>query len=186
MGGKSTYLRQNAIIIIMAQIGSYVPASRAVIGVVDKIFSRVGANDDISSGKSTFMVEMIETAVILRQSTEKSFVILDEIGRGTSTYDGLSIAWAVIEEIHNNIKARTLFATHYHELRQISNCIQNLKFLTVAVAESNGNISFLHKIKDGFADKSYGIHVAQLSGFPKTVLDRAEEILINIDKVRHN
>lgn len=182
MGGKSTYLRQNAIIIIMAQIGSYVPSSEAVIGVVDKIFSRVGASDDISSGKSTFMVEMIETSVILRQATEKSFVILDEIGRGTSTYDGLSIAWAVVEEIHNNIRSRTLFATHYHELRQIANNIQNVKFLTVSVSESGGNIAFLHKIKDGFADKSYGIHVAMLSGFPTRVVDRAEEVLKNISK----
>lgn len=182
MGGKSTYLRQNAIIIIMAQMGSYVPASEAVIGIVDKIFSRVGANDDISSGKSTFMVEMIETSIILRQATARSFVILDEVGRGTSTYDGLSIAWAVIEEIHNNIKARTLFATHYHELKQIVNNIKNIKFLTVSVAESNGHIKFLHKIKDGFADKSYGIHVAMISGFPSNVVARAEEILKNISQ----
>ena len=177
MGGKSTYLRQNAIIIIMAQIGSYVPASKAIIGITDKIFSRVGANDDISSGKSTFMVEMIETAVILRQATNKSFIILDEIGRGTSTYDGLAIAWAVVEEIHNSIRARTLLATHYHELKKISQHISNVKFLNVQVAENNNQIIFMHKIKDGFADKSYGIHVASISGFPDHVVTRANELL---------
>ncbi len=180
MGGKSTYIRQNAIIIIMAQIGSFVPASKATIGIVDKIFSRVGANDDISSGKSTFMVEMIETSIILRQATNRSFVILDEIGRGTSTYDGLAIAWAVLEEIHDSIKARTLFATHYHELKKLAEHNQNVRFLTVQVNEQNGNIIFLHKIKDGFADKSYGLHVASLSGFPPNVIKKAEQLLDNI------
>jgi DNA mismatch repair protein MutS len=177
MGGKSTYLRQNAIIMIMAQMGSYVPAREATIGIVDRIFSRVGASDDISSGKSTFMVEMIETAVILRQATAKSFIILDEIGRGTSTYDGLAIAWAVIEEIHDSIQARTLFATHYHELKKISMHTKNVKFLTVKVDEHDGKISFVHKIAPGFADKSYGIHVADISGFPKKIVKRAEELL---------
>ncbi len=177
MGGKSTYLRQNAIIIIMAQIGSFVPASYARIGVVDRIFSRVGASDDISSGKSTFMVEMIETATILQNATEKSFIILDEIGRGTSTYDGLAIAWAVVEDIIDRIKARTIFATHYHELNGLKKTNPNVKFLSVSVEEWNNQIVFLHKIKEGFTDKSYGINVASLAGFPKSVVNRAEEIL---------
>jgi DNA mismatch repair protein MutS len=180
MGGKSTYLRQNAVIIIMAQMGSYVPASKAVIGIVDKIFSRVGASDDISSGKSTFMVEMVETSIILRQATNRSFIILDEIGRGTSTYDGLAIAWAVLLEIHDNIKARTLFATHYHELKKLSEYSQSIKFLAVQVEENGLDIIFLHKIKEGFADKSYGIHVASISGFPAHVIDRARTLLNKI------
>lgn len=177
MGGKSTYLRQNAIIIIMAQIGSFVPADSAKIGIVDRIFSRVGAFDDISSGKSTFMVEMIETATILQHATEKSFIILDEIGRGTSTYDGLAIAWAVIEDIITRIKARTIFATHYHELNNIKQSQPDVKFLNVTVEEWNNQIIFLHKIKEGFTDKSYGINVAALAGFPANVVSRAEEIL---------
>ncbi|MDR0695853.1 MAG: DNA mismatch repair protein MutS [Holosporales bacterium] len=177
MGGKSTFLRQNAIIVIMAQIGSFVPADKAHIGLVDRIFSRVGASDDIASGRSTFMVEMIETATILRQATAKSFIILDEIGRGTSTYDGLAIAWAVIEDIACRMKARTLFATHYHELRKISETVPYIQFITVQTEEWNDNIVFLHKIVAGFADKSYGINVASLAGFPQHVLDRAEEVL---------
>lgn len=181
MGGKSTYLRQNAIIIIMAQIGSFVPAEYAEIGVVDRIFSRVGANDDISSGRSTFMVEMIETATILRNATANSFIILDEIGRGTSTYDGLAIAWAVIEDIAQRIKARTIFATHYHELKDLGNTLKQIKFLTVSVKEWNGNIVFLHKIIPGFADKSYGINVAALAGFPDYVINRAKELLHNLN-----
>ena len=179
MGGKSTYLRQNAIIIIMAQIGSFVPADYAKIGVVDRIFSRVGASDDIASGRSTFMVEMLETATILQHATERSFIILDEVGRGTSTYDGLAIAWAVVEDIATRICARTIFATHYHELKELQNLPQ-LDFLTVKVEEWNGKIMFLHKIKNGFADKSYGINVAALAGFPKNVLDRAEEVLTKL------
>jgi DNA mismatch repair protein MutS len=182
MGGKSTYLRQNAIIIIMAQIGSYVPASKAVIGVVDKIFSRVGASDDISAGKSTFMVEMVETSIILRQATDRSFVILDEVGRGTSTYDGLAIAWAILLEIHDNIKARTLFATHYHELKKISDDNRNVKFLTVLVEENNQDIVFLYKIANGFADKSYGLHVASIAGFPKHVIAQAKMLLEEMTK----
>lgn len=177
MGGKSTYLRQNAIIIIMAQIGSFVPADFAKIGIVDRIFSRVGASDDISSGRSTFMVEMIETATILHNATKNSFVILDEIGRGTSTYDGLAIAWAVIEEIATNIKSRTIFATHYHELKALKETLPEINFLTVDVKEWNNEIVFLHKIKQGFADKSYGINVAELAGFPENVLKRAESLL---------
>lgn len=177
MGGKSTYLRQNAVIIVMAQIGCFVPAEFAKIGIVDRIFSRVGASDDISSGRSTFMVEMIETATILHNATKKSFIILDEIGRGTSTYDGLAIAWAVIEEIATKINSRTIFATHYHELKSLENTLPQINFLTVDVKEWNGDIVFLHKIKPGFADKSYGINVAGLAGFPKNVLERAEDLL---------
>jgi DNA mismatch repair protein MutS len=177
MGGKSTYLRQNAIIAIMAQIGSFVPADIAKIGVIDRIFSRVGSSDDISSGKSTFMVEMLETATILRQSTEKSFVILDEVGRGTSTYDGLAIAWAVIEEIATNIKARAIFATHYHELIKIKECLENVRFLTVKVTTWEDQVIFLHKVEEGFASKSYGLNVAALAGFPKKVILRANEVL---------
>ena len=177
MGGKSTYLRQNAIIIIMAQIGSFVPADYAEIGVVDKIFSRVGASDDISQGRSTFMVEMIETATILHNATDRSMIILDEIGRGTSTYDGLAIAWAVIEDIISRIKARTIFATHYHELYDIKNTYANVKFLYVKVEEWNGKIVFMHKVNEGFTDKSYGINVAELAGFPKNVIERAKKIL---------
>jgi DNA mismatch repair protein MutS len=177
MGGKSTYLRMNALIIIMAQIGSFVPASKTTIGVVDRIFSRVGASDDISAGKSTFMVEMLETATILRQATEKSFIILDEIGRGTSTYDGLAIAWAVIEALGLNIMARTIFATHYHELAKVKDTVPNVRFLTVKVEEWNEKIIFLHKIEIGFASKSYGINVAELAGFPDKVINRAKELL---------
>ncbi|MDR1488677.1 MAG: DNA mismatch repair protein MutS [Holosporales bacterium] len=177
MGGKSTYIRQNALIVILAQMGSYVPASKAVIGIVDKIFSRIGASDDISSGRSTFMVEMTETALILRRATERSLVIMDEIGRGTSTYDGLAIAWAVIEEIHDNLKAKTLFATHYHELKNITKTIKNVKFLTVEVDESMDKITLMHRIKEGMANKSYGIHVALIAGFPLKTVKRAEKLL---------
>lgn len=183
MGGKSTYIRQNALIILMAQIGMFVPASHAIVGIADKIFSRVGGFDDISSGKSTFMIEMLETATILCQATEKSFIILDEIGRGTSTYDGLSIAWAVIEELCKNIKARTIFATHYHELKKIESTLPNIHFLTVSVKEWNDQIIFMHQIIDGFVDKSYGLHVAKLAGFPKKVLERAATILDNITEI---
>jgi DNA mismatch repair protein MutS len=177
MGGKSTFLRQNAIIIIMAQIGSFVPASLAEIGLVDKIFSRVGAFDDISNNLSTFMVEMVETAAILANATERSFVILDELGRGTSTYDGLSIAMAVSEEIHNNLKARTIFATHYHEMVELKENLKNVLFLRVNVREEKNQVVFLHKITPGFIDKSYGIHVAALAGIPQRVIQRANQIL---------
>jgi DNA mismatch repair protein MutS len=180
MGGKSTFLRQNAIIVIMAQIGSFVPADEAIIGIVDRVYSRVGASDDIATGRSTFMIEMLETATILQQATENSFIILDEIGRGTSTYDGLAIAWAVIEEIALKIKARTLFATHYHELKKINETITNAKFITVKIEEWNENIIFLHKIISGFADKSYGLNVASIAGFPQNVLDRAAEVLKSV------
>jgi len=177
MAGKSTFLRQNAVIAIMAQIGSFVPAKSAHIGVVDKLFSRVGASDDLASGRSTFMVEMVETATILNQATEKSFVILDEIGRGTATFDGLSIAWAAIEQLHDINKCRTLFATHYHELTELVDKLDNLHCVTMQVKEWKDEIIFLHKIVNGAADRSYGIHVAQLAGIPKPVIIRANEIL---------
>lgn len=180
MAGKSTFLRQNALIAIMAQIGCYVPATYARIGVVDKIFSRIGASDDISKGQSTFMVEMSETAAIINNATSKSLVILDEIGRGTATYDGLSIAWAVIEELHNNIKCRTFFATHYHELTDLEGKLQNLKCYTMNVKEWEDKLVFLHEVIPGKADRSYGIHVAELSGIPQRVTKRATEILEKI------
>lgn len=177
MGGKSTYLRQNALILIMAQIGSYVPAEFANLPIVDRIFSRVGASDDIASGKSTFMVEMLETATILNQATSNSFVILDEVGRGTSTQDGLAIAWAVAEELANNIHANTIFATHYHELTEVKKNIPNIKFYTVEVSENGDDVIFLHKITSGTASKSFGLHIATLAGFPKHVLKRANDIM---------
>jgi DNA mismatch repair protein MutS len=179
MSGKSTFLRQVALIVLMAQIGSYVPASSAKIGVVDRIFTRIGAQDEIHAGQSTFMVEMIETANILNHASPRSLLILDEIGRGTSTYDGLSIAWAVVEYIHNHprLKARTLFATHYHELTQLSDLLPGVRNYNVAVIEASGQVVFLHKIAPGGADRSYGIHVAQLAGIPRPVIQRAGEIL---------
>ncbi len=184
MGGKSTYLRQNALIILMAQIGSFVPADEAILSISDRIFSRVGASDDIASGKSTFMVEMLETAAILNQATDKSFIILDEIGRGTSTYDGLSIAWAAAEELAINIKSKTLFATHYHELKDLKNTINNINYLTVEVETNteDDSIIFLHKINKGFANKSFGLNVALMAGFPKHVISRAKEIINNFGK----
>ncbi len=182
MSGKSTFLRQNALIAILAQIGSYVPASSAKIGVVDKIFSRIGAGDDLQAGQSTFMVEMLETSAILAQSTKNSLVILDEVGRGTSTYDGVSIAWSVLEHIHDQLKCRCLFATHYHELTNMSNFLPSLKNYTVSIEELGTEILFLHNIIEGMADKSYGIHVASLAGLPKSVIIRANEILLKLEK----
>ncbi|MDR3179450.1 MAG: DNA mismatch repair protein MutS [Holosporaceae bacterium] len=182
MAGKSTYLRQNALIVLMAQIGSYVPAEKASIGIVDRLFSRIGASDDIARGRSTFMVEMIETASILNQATAKSFVILDEVGRGTSTYDGLSIAWAVVENLHNVNKCRVLFATHYRELTVLRNTLPHIKCKTLKVQEWNGDVIFYHKIIDGIADKSYGIHVASIAGVPKNVVKRATELLKIFEK----
>ncbi|MFI5277639.1 MAG: DNA mismatch repair protein MutS, partial [Ktedonobacterales bacterium] len=177
MAGKSTYLRQVALITLMAQIGSFVPAESARIGVVDRIFTRIGAQDDLATGQSTFMVEMVETATILRHATPRSLVILDEIGRGTSTYDGLAIARAIVEYLHNNKRcgARTLFATHYHELVELARALPRVRAYNVAVAEEEGHIVFLRKIIPGGADKSYGIHVAQLAGIPRQVVRRAEE-----------
>jgi DNA mismatch repair protein MutS len=182
MAGKSTYIRQVALIGLMAQIGSFVPAESAEIGLVDRIFTRVGANDDIGRGQSTFMVEMNETSNIVNNATERSLVILDEIGRGTSTFDGLSIAWSVAEFLHDKIKARTLFATHYHELTKLAAERKGVANFNVAVREWNDQIIFLRKIIPGGADKSYGIQVARLAGLPKEILDRAKEILSHLEK----
>ncbi|HWZ17550.1 MAG TPA: DNA mismatch repair protein MutS, partial [Ktedonobacteraceae bacterium] len=184
MAGKSTYLRQVALIVLMAQIGSYVPAESATIGLVDRIFTRIGAQDDLATGQSTFMVEMVETATILHHATPRSLIILDEIGRGTSTYDGLAIARAVVEYLHNNRRygARTLFATHYHELVEVARMLPRIQCLNVAVSEEEGHVVFLHKIVPGGADKSYGIHVAQLAGIPRPVIHRAEEILAELEQ----
>jgi DNA mismatch repair protein MutS len=182
MAGKSTYIRQVALIGLMAQIGSFVPAESAEIGLVDRIFTRVGANDDIGRGQSTFMVEMNETSNIVNNATERSLVILDEIGRGTSTFDGLSIAWSVAEFLHDKIKARTLFATHYHELTKLAAERKGVCNFNVAVREWNDQIIFLRKIIPGGADKSYGIQVARLAGLPKEILDRAKEILSHLEK----
>ncbi len=182
MAGKSTFLRQNALMIILAQIGSFVPAAYAKIGIVDRLFSRIGASDDLAKGQSTFMVEMLETATILAQSTSNSFIILDEIGRGTSTYDGVSIAWGCLEHIHNILKCRSLFATHYHELTALSGALVALKNYTISIKEEKGGVLFLHKIIPGIADKSYGIHVAELAGIPKSVIKRAYEVLKNLEK----
>lgn len=180
MAGKSTYLRQNALIVLLAQIGSYVPAQKAHVGIVDSIFCRVGASDNLARGESTFLVEMTETAHILHSATKRSLVIMDEVGRGTSTEDGLSIAWAVSEYLLNNIKAKTFFATHYHELTRLSHPAMIQLFLEVL--ETDGKIVFLRRIKEGSAENSYGIHVAQLAGIPKSVILRAEEILASLQK----
>ena len=184
MSGKSTYLRQTALIVLMAQIGSFVPAESARIGLVDRIFTRIGAQDEIHAGQSTFMVEMIEAANILHHATPRSLLILDEIGRGTSTYDGLSIAWGMIEFIHNHphLRAKTLFATHYHELTQLAELLPGVRNYNVAVSEADGKVVFLHKIVPGGADKSYGIHVAQLAGLPAPVIQRANEIMAELEK----
>ncbi len=179
MSGKSTFLRQVAHIVLMAQIGSYVPADSARIGLVDRIFTRIGASDEIARGQSTFMVEMVEAANILHHATNRSLLILDEIGRGTSTYDGLAIAWAVVEYIHNHpgLRAKTLFATHYHELTDLAERLPHIVNFNVAVAEQGDAVVFLHKIAPGAADRSYGVHVAQLAGLPRPVIARAQEIL---------
>jgi len=184
MAGKSTYMRQVALITLMAQVGSFVPASEAHIGVVDKIFTRVGASDDLSMGQSTFMVEMMEVATILKEATSNSLVILDEIGRGTSTYDGLSIAWAVAEYIADKEKcgAKTLFATHYHELTELEEKLEGVKNYNIAVKEKGEDIIFLRKIIPGGTDESYGIHVARLAGVPKAVTQKADEILRGLER----
>ncbi len=184
MSGKSTYLRQVALITLLAQMGSYVPADSARIGIVDRIFTRIGAQDEIHSGQSTFMVEMIETANILHNATEKSLLILDELGRGTSTYDGVAIAWSVIEFIHNhpNLRSKTLFATHYHELTKLADLLPGVRNYNVAVTESGGAVIFLHKIIKGWADKSYGIHVAQMAGLPALAIQRAQEIMKELER----
>ena len=177
MAGKSTYIRQAALLTLMAQMGSFIPARRATVGVADRIFARVGASDELSRGQSTFMVEMTETARILNTATPRSLVILDEIGRGTSTYDGLSLAWSIVEHIHEQIGCRTLFATHYHELTDLADQLAGVANFNVAVKEWQDQVVFLHQIVPGAADKSYGIHVAQLAGVPRSVNDRAKEVL---------
>ena len=185
MAGKSTYIRQAALLTLMAQIGSFVPARRATIGVADRIFARVGASDELSRGQSTFMVEMTETARILNTATPRSLVILDEIGRGTSTYDGLSLAWSIVEHIHDHIGCRTLFATHYHELTDLEDQLPGVRNYNVAVKEWDNQVMFLHQIIPGAADKSYGIHVAQLAGVPRSVNERAREVLQALESQHH-
>ena len=182
MAGKSTYMRQTALIVLMAQLGSFVPADDANIGICDRIFTRVGASDDLASGQSTFMVEMTEVANILRNATKNSLIVLDEIGRGTSTFDGLSIAWAVVEHISNPklLGAKTLFATHYHELTELEGTINGVNNYCIAVKEQGDDIVFLRKIVKGGADKSYGVQVAKLAGVPDSVIVRAKELLVEL------
>jgi DNA mismatch repair protein MutS len=184
MAGKSALLRQTALIVLMTQIGCYVPASAAEIGLVDKIFTRVGASDNLSRGESTFMVEMIETSSILNNLSDRSLVIMDEIGRGTSTYDGVSIAWSIAEYLHNHAKFKpwTLFATHYHELNQLTEDFKRIKNFNVSVKELNGKVVFLRKLKEGGSEHSFGIHVAQIAGMPQSVVLRANEILHHLEK----
>ncbi|MGZ4118865.1 MAG: MutS-related protein, partial [Bacteroidia bacterium] len=186
MSGKSALLRQTALIVLMAQMGSFVPAKHANLGLVDKIFTRVGASDNISSGESTFMVEMNETASILNNLSNRSLILLDEIGRGTSTYDGISIAWAIAEYIHENssAKAKTLFATHYHELNEMTNTMPRIKNYNVSVKEVGNKILFMRKLVPGGSEHSFGIHVAKMAGMPKKVLDRANEILSELEGQR--
>ena len=182
MAGKSTYMRQSAIIVLMAHMGSFVPADFADIPICDRIFTRVGASDDLSSGQSTFMVEMNEVSQILKNATSKSFVILDEIGRGTSTYDGISLAWAIVEYIQSNIKCKTLFATHYHELTDLENEFREVKNYSISAKDDGENIIFLRKIVEQPADKSYGIYVAKLAKLPDQVIERSSEILSDLEK----
>jgi len=186
MAGKSTYIRQVALLVLMSQIGGFIPAAKAEVGLADRIFTRVGASDDLSRGQSTFMVEMNETANITNNATARSLVILDEIGRGTSTFDGLSIAWSVAEYLHDEVKARTLFATHYHELTELEMTRSGVKNFNIAVREWNDQIIFLRKIVRGGADKSYGIQVARLAGLPAGVIARAKEILGNLEQAELN
>ena len=182
MAGKSTYMRQTAVIALMAHIGSFVPAEYANVPILDRIFTRVGASDDLAQGQSTFMVEMSEVSHILKNATDKSLVILDEIGRGTSTYDGISLAWSIVEYIQSKIKCKTLFATHYHELTDLENEFEDVKNYSVAVKEDNDGIIFLRKIISGGADKSYGIYVAKLAKLPDDVIDRSRVILKDLEK----
>jgi DNA mismatch repair protein MutS len=188
MSGKSTYIRQVALIVLLAQVGSFVPAEEVHIGLVDRLFTRVGLRDEISAGQSTFMVEMTETAHILHQATPRSLIVLDEIGRGTSTYDGISIARSVAEYIHNHprLGARTLFATHYHELVDLAAYLPRVKNYNVAVMEEGGEVVFLHRILPGGSDRSYGIHVAQIAGMPRAVVHRAGEVLRELEGDRRS
>ncbi len=182
MAGKSTYLRQNALIAILAQIGAFVPASAARIGIVSQIFSRVGASDDLARGRSTFMVEMVETAAILNQADDRALVILDEIGRGTATYDGLSIAWAVLEHLQASNRCRAIFATHYHEMAALADRLDGVANATVMVKEWDGDVVFLHEVRPGTADRSYGVQVAKLAGLPAPVVERARVVLDALEK----
>jgi DNA mismatch repair protein MutS len=182
MSGKSTYMRQVALVAILAQIGCYVPASEAVLPIFDQVFTRIGAADDLISGQSTFMVEMLEAKNAISNATQNSLILFDEIGRGTSTYDGMALAQAIIEYIHTNIGAKTLFSTHYHELTVLEEELTKLKNIHVSAIEHNGKVVFLHKIKEGPADKSYGIHVAQLAGLPSDLISRANEILTALEQ----
>ena len=184
MGGKSTFLRQAALVAVLAQSGSFVPASSAKVGIVDKLFSRVGASDNLARGRSTFMVEMVETAAILSQATPQSLVILDEIGRGTSTYDGLAIAWAVVEAMHDQVQCRTLFATHYHELTRLAGRLDCLSLHHVRAREWKGDLVLLHEVADGAADRSYGIAVAKLAGLPSKTVARAKSVLAKLEAGR--
>jgi DNA mismatch repair protein MutS len=184
MGGKSTFLRQNALIVLLAQAGGFVPAESARIGLVDRLFSRVGASDNLARGRSTFMVEMVETAAILSQASERSFVILDEVGRGTSTYDGLALAWAVVEAVHETIRCRCLFATHYHELARLADSCDALSLHHVRAREWKGDLVLLHELAEGPADRSYGLAVAKLAGIPKPVIARAKSVLDRLEKGR--
>jgi DNA mismatch repair protein MutS len=185
MGGKSTYLRQAALIAILAQAGSFVPADSALLPLTDRVFTRIGAADNLARGRSTFMVEMTETAVILNTATARSLVVLDEIGRGTSTYDGLALAWSVIEHIHENVRARTLFATHYHELTELADLLEGVRNLHVSVKEAGDQVVFLRKVEPGRADRSYGIEVARLAGLPLPVIARARDVLALHEKSEH-
>ncbi|MGD0013268.1 MAG: DNA mismatch repair protein MutS, partial [Bryobacteraceae bacterium] len=185
MGGKSTYLRQAALVAILAQMGSFVPAQEALLPVIDRVFTRIGASDNLARGRSTFMVEMTETAVILNTATPRSLIVLDEIGRGTATYDGLALAWAVIEHIHDRIRAKTLFATHYHELTELAEQLDGVGNLRVSVKEAGDQIIFLRKVEPGAADRSYGIEVARLAALPPEVLERARQVLALHEKTEH-
>ena len=184
MAGKSALLRQTALITLMAQMGSFVPAKSAELGIVDKVFTRVGASDNLSQGESTFMVEMTETASILNNLSNRSLILMDEIGRGTSTYDGISIAWSIVEFLHNHdkFKAKTLFATHYHELNQLTNDFKRIRNFNVSVKEVGDKVIFLRKLKEGGSEHSFGIHVAQMAGMPNPVVIRANEILSHLEK----
>jgi DNA mismatch repair protein MutS len=186
MSGKSCYLRQNALIVLLAQIGSYVPAESAKIGLVDRIYTRVGAQDNISGGESTFLVEMQEAANIINNATNRSLILLDEVGRGTATFDGISIAWAITEYLHNEIGAKTLFATHYHELNELANKYENVKNYQVEVVESGDSIVFTHKVKLGASNHSFGIYVAQMAGLPKVIIERSKDILSSLEGARGN
>ena len=185
MAGKSTILRQTGLAVIMAQMGAFVAADEATIGVVDRVFTRVGASDSLGRGQSTFMVEMSETSAILHGATDRSLVLLDEIGRGTATYDGVAIAWAVTEHLHDRVGCKTIFATHYHELTQLTEELQHTRNFNVAVRESGDDIVFLHRLEPGGADRSYGIHVGRLAGLPNEVVERARQILALLESEHH-